>query len=242
LVSVRNVAEAEEALAGGADWIDLKEPRRGALGHVDASVAQEVAAFVRERVPLSAAAGELAEWRASDARQLLRVPGLSYLKVGLANSAASQWQNQWRSVQREVAADAKRLTAVAYADFRTAQAPCPDDVLECAARAACEWLLIDTFDKSAGVLSDWLSQPQLAALLNRAREANCRTAIAGSLTCEALARLRGELVDMAAIRGAACRGSRDAAVCRQRVADAVRALSSVTLGHPSRGGAVSARF
>ena len=32
LVSVRDVAEAEAALAGGADWIDLKEPVGGAAG------------------------------------------------------------------------------------------------------------------------------------------------------------------------------------------------------------------
>ena len=32
LVSVRSAEEAEIALAGGADVIDVKEPRRGALG------------------------------------------------------------------------------------------------------------------------------------------------------------------------------------------------------------------
>ena len=34
LVSVRDVSEAEAALAGGADWIDLKEPQAGSLGAV----------------------------------------------------------------------------------------------------------------------------------------------------------------------------------------------------------------
>ena len=35
LVSVRSGAEAEAALAGGADLIDVKEPTRGALGRAD---------------------------------------------------------------------------------------------------------------------------------------------------------------------------------------------------------------
>ena len=38
VISVRNVAEAIAAAAGGADLIDLKEPNRGALGRVDAAV------------------------------------------------------------------------------------------------------------------------------------------------------------------------------------------------------------
>src|SRR5207244_7336185 len=42
LVSVRSAAEAETALAGGADVVDVKEPRRGALGPADPSVWKQV--------------------------------------------------------------------------------------------------------------------------------------------------------------------------------------------------------
>ena len=35
LVSVRDVAETETALAAGADIIDLKDPAKGALGALD---------------------------------------------------------------------------------------------------------------------------------------------------------------------------------------------------------------
>jgi uncharacterized protein (UPF0264 family) len=64
LVSVRDVAEAEAALAGGADIIDIKEPRRGALGMADAAMIAEIVACVDRRVPVSAALGELREWAA----------------------------------------------------------------------------------------------------------------------------------------------------------------------------------
>ena len=44
LVSVRSAAEAEAALLGGADVIDVKEPDRGPLGRADDAV---IAAVVR---------------------------------------------------------------------------------------------------------------------------------------------------------------------------------------------------
>ena len=46
LVSVRSVEEAEAALAGGADLIDVKEPTRGSLGRADDAV---IAAILRRR-------------------------------------------------------------------------------------------------------------------------------------------------------------------------------------------------
>ena len=60
LVSVRDVSEAAAALAGGADWIDLKEPFTGPLGAVDVETAEGVVECVAGRCQVSAALGELA--------------------------------------------------------------------------------------------------------------------------------------------------------------------------------------
>ena len=57
LISVRNAFEAENALAGGADLIDIKEPANGSLGPADVSKGHEIASVVRGRRPLSAAWG-----------------------------------------------------------------------------------------------------------------------------------------------------------------------------------------
>ncbi|MES1213307.1 MAG: (5-formylfuran-3-yl)methyl phosphate synthase, partial [Singulisphaera sp.] len=46
LVSVRDANEARDALLGGADLIDLKEPTRGSLGRVDSAMIGEVVAQV----------------------------------------------------------------------------------------------------------------------------------------------------------------------------------------------------
>ena len=63
LVSVRNAVEAEVALGGGADWIDVKEPTRGALGAADPQTIQSVIQTVAGRTPVSVAVGEFQELR-----------------------------------------------------------------------------------------------------------------------------------------------------------------------------------
>ncbi|MFM9024862.1 MAG: (5-formylfuran-3-yl)methyl phosphate synthase, partial [Planctomycetaceae bacterium] len=60
LVSVRDAAEAEEALAGGASIVDVKEPRRGPLGAASAATAAAVAGAVAGHAPWTLACGELA--------------------------------------------------------------------------------------------------------------------------------------------------------------------------------------
>ena len=46
LVSVTSAAEASAALAGGADVIDAKDPRRGALGAVSPQTLRAILAAV----------------------------------------------------------------------------------------------------------------------------------------------------------------------------------------------------
>lgn len=227
LVSVRDAGEAADAMAGGADWIDLKEPHRGPLGAVSAAVAHEAATRVGNLAPLSAAAGELMDWPEAESRELLAVAGVSIIKLGLAGCRRTAWQSRWRKAHAEIAAAGKQLVAVAYADHCSAAAPPPADVLDLAADVACPWILLDTFDKGGGPLGDHLSAAELVAWLAGARSAACGTAIAGRLDDAAIHQLPMELIDVIAVRGAACAGPRTARVSRQRVAELVQLLSSV---------------
>ncbi|MFO1057176.1 MAG: (5-formylfuran-3-yl)methyl phosphate synthase [Dongiaceae bacterium] len=59
LASVRSVAEAQVALAGGADIIDLKDPDHGALAALPAAVIADAVRWAGGRVALSATAGDL---------------------------------------------------------------------------------------------------------------------------------------------------------------------------------------
>jgi (5-formylfuran-3-yl)methyl phosphate synthase len=218
LVSVRNAAEALAALRGGADWIDLKEPSRGALGAVDAATARNVVQSVAGRAPISAAAGELLDWPAGPARELLTVRGVALLKLGLSACRDCDWQTRLRDAQREFTAVDVQLVAVIYADHERADSPPPGEIAAFAAEAECPWVLVDTFDKAGGAVGDHFLAADLQALLQSVRKSGRRTVVAGSLTGETIAALPAELVDMVAVRGAACEGGRDGAVCQRRVA------------------------
>ena len=218
LVSVRNVDEALAALRGGADWIDLKEPDRGALGAVDAATARDVVQRMAGRAPISAAAGELVDWQAGAARELLAVRGVSLLKLGLSACRDLDWKTRLRDAQRELSAADVQLVAVIYADHERANSPLPEEIVEFAADAECPWVLIDTFDKAGSAVGDHYSPTELRALLQFVRKSGRRIVVAGSLTGETIAALPGDLIDMVAVRGAACEGGRGGTVCARRVA------------------------
>jgi len=217
LVSVRDVSEAQAALAGGADWIDLKQPARGALGAVDAAAAREVVDFVGDRAVVSAAGGELLDWCDGASRQLQDVDRLSMVKLGLAGCIDATWQSRWRDAARELEAAGKSLAAVVYADHQRARAPLPSLVVELACAAPCRWILFDTYDKANGALLDHLPRQALEPLLDTARRRGRRIAVAGSLALHSIASLPLELIDVIAVRGAACSGGRDGVVSSDRV-------------------------
>src|SRR5689334_15854455 len=98
LVSVRSAAEAQAALVGGANVIDVKEPNQGSLGAADDSTIAAVVHAVAGRAPVSAALGELVDLirllNKNGSRKL--VDGVSLFKTGLAGCATfDHWQTQW---------------------------------------------------------------------------------------------------------------------------------------------------
>jgi hypothetical protein len=100
LVSVRSADEARSALAGGATVIDIKEPARGPLGRANADIWRDVVEAVGEAVPVSAALGEIADWRGLGAVEARTWRKLAYCKLGLAG-AGEGWERAWSNVVTE---------------------------------------------------------------------------------------------------------------------------------------------
>jgi uncharacterized protein (UPF0264 family) len=217
LVSVRNAAEALDALAGGADLIDVKEPTRGALGAADLNVWRKIQAAIGERVPLSAALGELLGQRAF--ARAAQTHGFSFAKIGLAGCAQiPRWQDRWRRALERLPPGVAPV-AVAYADHQGAAAPSPDEVLAAAAEVGAGILLLDTFDKRVGNLLEQLSLAQLERFALAARVRKIDVVLAGSLAREMLASLAPLAPLYFAVRGAACAAGRTSAVDRQKVVE-----------------------
>ena len=251
LVSVRNLHEARQAVAGGADWIDLKDPQQGPLGPVDATAAHEVAEAFSTSHPLSAAAGELQSWLSQGTssglgrqpaegeghledkgQRLLNVPGIQLLKLGLAGCGdMSHWQDQWSVAQGQIHKAGKHLVAVVYADWQEAAAPRPEQVVEHATGNQCEYLLIDTFCKTEGTMLDCLRAGELALMLEHARKASIRTVVAGSLSIASLPHLLRLPIDLVAVRGAVCTGGRSGTLQRNRIEQFQGALKALPWRH-----------
>lgn len=231
LVSVRNATEALAALDGGAGWIDVKEPARGALGAADAVTIASVVRAVADRCPVSAALGELDGHTCELTRQIPH--GVSLVKVGLAGCGAEyversaerrDWREAWAEVATALPSDVA-LAAVVYADWQVAGAPCPADALAAGLSIGCSTLLIDTFDKRGPALFDCWPVGELAEFTSEVRRAGLRLAVAGSLTLNTLELALRLAPDLVAVRGAACRAGREGEVDTVRVRELVDAIA-----------------
>ncbi|WP_332673989.1 (5-formylfuran-3-yl)methyl phosphate synthase [Aromatoleum sp.] len=226
LASVRDVAEAVAAV-GGADFIDLKEPRAGALGGLPHARVREVVAalrHIRPDVPISATIGD------HPAEELARIDalvaavgncGVDYVKVGVAGGNA---QAQHALLER-LAAAAPAVVPVFIADRGL-----DFDVVEQACRLPFPALMADTEDKRAGSLFDCVAVADLARFVALAHRAGKLVGLSGALREEHLPDLAALVPDFAGFRGALCEGTREAKLAPGRLArlrDALRAATPI---------------
>lgn len=214
LVSVRDGHEAEAALAGGADLIDIKEPSRGSLGRADTATIDSVVKAVAGRAPVSAALGELRVYPFCESESDLS-KHLTYVKWGLSGLFRSEWQAHFHRAALFMAPRAPVL--VAYADWVRAESPRPMDVTDCLVESPWNNLLLDTFFKDGSTLCDWLSIDEIGRIVQRCHSAGKRIALAGSLGLVQIERLRQTGPDWFAVRGAACEGGRGGSVSAIKV-------------------------
>ncbi len=227
LVSVRDLDEARIALAAGVDLIDVKEPRRGSLGAASAEVWRSVVEFVAGRQPVSLALGELVE--GIDPEQLPSAARANFAKVGLAGMRGDMgWPQRWRAVVENLPAGT-RPVAVAYADWQSAGAPSPEEVLAAGAAAGCPYLLVDTYGKSRGNLLTHLSASELHVLAAQARAAGVELVLAGSLDELAITELLPLAPAYIAVRGAVCRGTRSGPIDESKIQQIKNILAAPTL-------------
>lgn len=223
LVSVRDPAEAEAALAGGATIIDVKDPARGSLGAATPAVIAAVAQAVGGRVPWTFAAGELADLPPVGERPPWAGggPAAAAIKIGLAGMGSRKWRETWHDALATMPSTIERV-AVAYADWRRVAAPEPAAIVAAGAEAGCRLLLIDTADKTAAGLCSACTAADLHGWIGQARAVGMRVILAGRLTIEEIPRIRQFNADVVAMRSAVCSngrmGSVDAVLVRRAAA------------------------
>jgi uncharacterized protein (UPF0264 family) len=228
LVSVRDAEEAEVAVTAGATIIDVKEPRHGSLGRADASVAAAVSAAVRGRAPVTLAGGELADGPDQIVAHLARVldslparatPPMA-VKAGPAGLSVGAWRDAFSRLRQDLPAGVEGV-AVAYADWRLADAPGPDRIIAEAGLIGAATVLLDTFDKQGGGLFETSAAQTLAGWNAAAAAGGLTLAVAGRLTPADVAAAFGIGLRIVGVRSAACDGGRDGRVAAPRVRELV---------------------
>lgn len=202
LASVRSAREAELALAGGADIVDLKEPRSGALGALPPDVVRDCVALVAGRRPVSATIGDLPAEPEPVAAAVVRTAalGVDFVKFGIFPGGDPE---AVLAALHDQAASGTRLVALLFADCE------PDfGLVPHAAACGLAGVMLDTMGKAGGGLRAALDDGTLRRFIGLARSHGLLCGLAGSLHPEDIPALAPMGADYLGFRGALCRGSR----------------------------------
>ena len=225
LVSVRDVAEAQLVAAAGVDFIDLKEPSRGALGGLEVQAIVTIVRLLRgSGARISATIGDFpvdAVEAILDRVEAVAATGVDLVKVGLPGRGGADAMRLLDRLQ----ASGHALVPVLLAD----QGLSPAFVDAVVARGFAG-VMADTAHKGAGSLFAMIAEAEIAQFVATAREAGCLVGLAGALRHDDLPRLRALSPDFAGFRSAVCRGDRTGALDADRLAALVRALHAVPSG------------
>jgi dihydroneopterin aldolase len=196
LASVQSRAEAEIALARGADIIDCKDTTRGALGALPIADVAEIVTVVNGARPVSAVV-ELAHDAANARRAIEEAAATGVRFVKFAAPATPDADALIEAVSPLCAKIG--LVAVLFADLG------PDlERLPKLAQAGFAGVMLDTAHKSKGRLLDHMSIGALSDFVARCRDLGLQSGLAGSLEPPDVPRLLVMSPDILGFRGALC--------------------------------------
>jgi uncharacterized protein (UPF0264 family) len=222
LVSVRSVDEALLAAEGGADFIDLKEPRDGALGGLPVATIRAIVQALRERgiaLPISATIGDVGmnEVDLIAARvEAVGACGVDYVKVGIEPSPLAE------AVMGMLADSHCAVVPVFIAD-----AGLDFELIAQACRLGFPALMADTADKRAGSIFACVATPALQQFIATVRQADKLVGLAGALRLPDLPALQQLAPDFAGFRSAVCAGDRASSLDVQKLRGLVELLGQV---------------
>ncbi|MBK3734361.1 hypothetical protein GAY29_14885 [Azospirillum brasilense] len=205
LASVASLTELTLAARGGADILDLKDPKAGALGAwpLDGIVrAVDTARQWLIRAPLSATVGDLPMAPVTVARRVAETwaCGVDYVKIGLFPSGDPA--GCVAALESE-ARRGTRIVAVLFADLWTD----PGTLLPDIAKAGFAGAMLDTAGKGGGGLLRHKTVDEVKRFLDQAHGLGLLTGLAGSLRRDDIPALLPLAPDYLGFRTALCAGA-----------------------------------
>lgn len=212
LISVINSEEAINAINGGTDIIDIKNPKEGSLGAnfpwVIKSISEEVNARTNN-VEISATIGDAPYKPGTMALAALgcTTAGVDYVKVGLfGTSTETQAIEVMKAVSKAVKdydSDVKVVCA-GYSDAYRIKSVPPSAIPNIALAAEADIAMLDTGVKDGKSLLEYMSIEQLAEFTSHCHEHGLLVALAGSLKEEHIIRLLPLQPDVIGVRSVVC--------------------------------------
>ncbi|MGF6779926.1 (5-formylfuran-3-yl)methyl phosphate synthase [Paraburkholderia sp. GAS334] len=205
LASVRSYDEAFDAAQAGAELIDLKEPRDGALGGVPVDEIARIVRALRAHYPvkpISAAIGDVLNDALDDiAARVIGVSdtGVDYVKVGVTAGSSA------RACLAHLASLPATVVPVLLCDEGVDAA-----LSDYAAGLGFAGIVFDTASKDGRTLFDRVDMATLARCLSVIAARGAMTGVAGSLGWAQLAQIHALKPDIAGFRTALCAEGRSA--------------------------------
>lgn len=217
LVSPMNIEEACAALEGGADILDVKNPREGSLGANFPWAISAVAELVGGRVPVSATIGDLdyKPGTASLAALGAAFSGADYIKAGLLGvKSAEQAGDMLSNIVKAVKGyDRKKMVvASAYSDFSRVGSIPPMLLPEVAKSSGADVVMVDTAIKDGRSTFEFMSEQDLYEFISEGRSLGLEVAIAGTIRFEDIDLLKKINPDIIGVRGIVCGGDRRSSI------------------------------
>ncbi|MDR2719467.1 MAG: (5-formylfuran-3-yl)methyl phosphate synthase [Nitrososphaerota archaeon] len=224
LISPQNTKEAIEAIAGGANIIDVKNPKEGSLGANFPWVIKEIKQLIPDNVELSCTLGEAPNLPGSITLAAYGAASLevNYVKVGLSGvQTVQKTVNLLENIVHATKMCNSKIKVVAagYGDYFRAGSIEPQLVVQAAFTAKADIVMLDTAIKDGKNIFNHQTPQQLEEFIDTAHKHNLGVALAGSLQAQDLPVVKKLGADFVGLRGAACQNNnRDTGhITRERV-------------------------
>lgn len=209
LVSPVDEQEALETILGGADIVDVKNPKEGALGANFPWIIKRIRAITPKNIEVSCTIGDLPNLPGSVSLAALgaATTGVNYVKASLygirtKEDAINLMQNVVKSVKDYN--NSIKVVVAGYADANRIGSINPLLVPEIAYKSGCDVAMIDTAVKDGKSLFDFLDLASLNVFINESHNFGLKAALAGSLKRINLSSICRLNADIIGLRGAAC--------------------------------------
>ena len=222
MVSVQNLAEALEAIKGGADIVDIKNLQEALVGSGHPMVAKEVRAVAPPEKHVSITLGVVPNQIGTVAMAVYAAAALkaTSVKVGFLSTDYETASEILRQSKRALEGSQTKLIGSLFADNLLYGGLDPHHMVALAKEGPCDGFLIDTLTKDGRNLFDFMPEPELREIVFKGKELGMSTALSGHLKLDDLDELARINPDIVGVRGAVCMsGDRATAVAWEAVAE-----------------------